>query len=283
MLRFFDKILFSMFLQGNKKECAQGNFCPPRAGISKGEFVVNNMSLKQKLWLPLVFAWIALFALSLWNIYETRNLQIADRQHALIDITEMSYSIVAGLHKQSTEGKISADDARKQAIARVADQRYTGNGYITLVGADSVVAMHPMSPKLNGKNMIDFKDAKGNELYKMIAATGSSAAGEGFLEYWWPRPNETKPSPKMGFVKRFKPWNWGFWDLCGSDKTEHPLRSRAPNLGPSSRCSGCTTAPSSRPTRSSNCSGVRIRHAPPPKPCKPTSPLCGAPWATALF
>jgi len=178
--------------------------------MSKGELVVNNMSLKQKLWLPLIFSWIALFALSLWNIYETRNLQIADRQRALIDITEMSYSIVAGLYKQSADGKIPADDARKQAIARVADQRYTGSGYITLVGADSVVVMHPMSPKINGKNMIDFKDAKGNELYKMIAATGSSAAGEGFLEYWWPRPNEDKPSSKMGFVKRFKPWNLDF-------------------------------------------------------------------------
>jgi methyl-accepting chemotaxis protein len=199
-----------MFLQGNKKSVLREIFVRLHADMSKGEFVVNNMSLKQKLWLPLIFAWIALFALSLWNIYETRNLQIADRQHALIDITEMSYSIVAGLHKQSTEGKIADDDARKQAIARVADQRYTGSGYITLVGSDSVIAMHPMSPKLNGKNMIDFKDAKGNELYKMIAATGSSAAGEGFLEYWWPRPNETTPSPKMGFVKRFKPWNWDF-------------------------------------------------------------------------
>ncbi|MFL9878481.1 methyl-accepting chemotaxis protein [Herbaspirillum rhizosphaerae] len=171
---------------------------------------MNNLSLKQKLWLPLIFSWVALFALSLWNIYETRNLQISDRQHALVDITEMSYSIVSGLAQQAADGKMSVDDAKKMAIARVADQRYTGNGYITLVGADSVVVMHPTSPKLNGKNMYDFKDAKGNELYKMIAATGSSAAGEGFLEYWWPRPKEEKASPKMGFVKRFKPWNWDF-------------------------------------------------------------------------
>ena len=174
---------------------------------------MRNMSLKQKLWLPLIFSWIALLALSLWNIYETRNLQITDRQHALIDITEMSYSVITGLEHQAADGKMSVDDAKKAAIARVADQRYTGSGYITLVGADSVVVMHPMSPKINGKNMIDFKDAKGNALYQMIAATGASATGEGFLEYWWPRPNEDKPSLKMGFVKRFKPWNW---DLIAS-------------------------------------------------------------------
>jgi methyl-accepting chemotaxis protein len=33
----------------------------------------------------------------------------------------------------------------------------------------------------------------------------SSPAGKGYLEYWWPRPGSDKPSPKLGFVKRFKP------------------------------------------------------------------------------
>nr|WP_183380128.1 MULTISPECIES: methyl-accepting chemotaxis protein [unclassified Herbaspirillum] len=158
--------------------------------------------------MPLVFSWIVLLALSLWNIIETRNLQIRDRQHTLIDVTEMSYSLIAALEHQASEGKITVEEAQKMAIARVADQRYTGSGYVTLIHTNSVIIMHPMSPKLNDKNMIDFKDAKGNYLYRMIAAAGSSPSGEGFLEYWWPRPNEDKPSPKMGFVKRFKPWNW---------------------------------------------------------------------------
>ena len=174
---------------------------------------MHKLSLQQKLWLPLIFSWIALSALSLWNIAETRNLQIANRQHGLIDVTEMSYSMIASLEQQAKAGKMSMEEAKQIAIARVSEQRYTGSGYITLVGTDSSIVMHPMSPKLNGKNMIAFKDAKGNALYQMIAATGSSAAGEGFLEYWWPRPHEENPSPKMGFVKRFKPWNW---DLIAS-------------------------------------------------------------------
>ncbi|MFL9923146.1 methyl-accepting chemotaxis protein [Herbaspirillum lusitanum] len=171
---------------------------------------MNNLSLKKKLWLPLIFSLVALFALSLWHAYQTRDLQIAERQHALLDVTEMSYSIVNGYAKLAAEGKMSTEDAKKAAIERVRDQRYSGDGYVTLVGSDSVIVMHPINAKLNGKDMINFKDTKGNELYKMIAATGSSSAGEGYLEYWWPRPGAApdKGSPKMGFVKRFKPWNW---------------------------------------------------------------------------
>ncbi|MCA1326904.1 methyl-accepting chemotaxis protein [Herbaspirillum sp. alder98] len=185
---------------------------------------MNNLSLKKKLWLPLVFSLIALLALSIWHAYQTRDLQIAERQRALEDVTEMAYTVISGYARLETEGKLSREEAQKGAIARIRDQRYTGDGYVTLVGSDSVIVMHPINTKLDGRNMIDFKDAKGNELYKMIAATGTSAAGKGYLEYWWPRPGSDKPSPKMGFVKRFKPWNWDLICSVYSDDIEADFR-----------------------------------------------------------
>src|SRR5664279_5928626 len=32
--------------------------------------------------------------------------------------------------------------------------------------------------------------------------------GAGIIEYVWPKPGETKPSPKMSYVKLYKPWGW---------------------------------------------------------------------------
>jgi len=185
---------------------------------------MNSLSLKTKLWLPLVFSLIALLALSIWHAYQTRDLQIAERQRALEDVTEMAYTVISGYAKQETEGKLTREEAQKGAIARIRDQRYTGDGYVTLVGSNSVIVMHPINTKLDGRNMIDFKDAKGNELYKMIAATGSSTSGKGYLEYWWPRPGGDQPSPKMGFVKRFKPWNWDLICSVYSDDIEADFR-----------------------------------------------------------
>ncbi len=186
--------------------------------------MMNRLSLKKKLWLPLVFSWIALLFLSVWHAYQTRDLQIAERQRGLEDVTEMAYTTVAGFAKLEADGKLSRAEAQQGAIARVRDQRYTGDGYATLVGADSTIVMHPINTKLDGRNMLSFKDAKGNELYKMIAAAGASPAGKGFLEYWWPRPGSDKPSPKMGFVKRFKPWNWDLICSVYSDDIEADFR-----------------------------------------------------------
>ncbi|MET3433609.1 methyl-accepting chemotaxis protein [Herbaspirillum seropedicae] len=185
---------------------------------------MNNLSLKKKLWLPLVFSWMALLFLSVWHAYQTRDLQIAERERGLQDVTEMAYTTIAGYAKLESDGKLSREDAQKAAIARIRDQRYTGDGYVTLVDSNSVIVMHPINSKLDGRNMLDFKDAKGNELYKMIAATGSSGAGKGYLEYWWPRPGSDQPSPKMGFVKRFKPWNWDLICSVYSDDIQADFR-----------------------------------------------------------
>ncbi|WCM94918.1 methyl-accepting chemotaxis protein [Acidovorax sp. NCPPB 2350] len=175
---------------------------------------MKKLTLRQKLWLPLVLALMGLLAMTFVNAWQTRTLQYEARQAALADITDMALSLVADYEKQAQAGKMPQEEARRAAMARVAAQRYGKDGYVTLVGADSVIAMHPIKPELDGKNMRSFKDAKGTPLYVNIAATGSSAQGRGFLEYWWPRPGSDTPSPKIGYAVRFKPWNW---DLVAGD------------------------------------------------------------------
>ena len=168
---------------------------------------MKNLTLRQKLWLPLVLAWLGLLALTLINAWQARQMQFEARQFALSDITDMSLSVLADYEKQAQAGKMSPEEARTAAFARVATQRYGKAGYVSVIGADSVMAMHPIKPELNGKNMLAFKDAKGNALYANIAAEGASAQGRGYIDYWWPRPGSDQPSPKIGYVVRFKPWN----------------------------------------------------------------------------
>jgi methyl-accepting chemotaxis protein len=176
--------------------------------ITSEETIMSRLTLRQKLWVPLLLTWVGLLTLTVWYALQMRDMQLTERKHGLTDLTEMAYSIVAGLDRDAQAGKISADAAKQQARARIADLRYSGKGYVTVVGADSVIVMHPMAPKLDGKDMSQWKDAKGNMLYKDIAAAGASPSGTGFVEYWWPKPGETEPSSKLGFVKRYKPWDW---------------------------------------------------------------------------
>ncbi|MFM0349725.1 methyl-accepting chemotaxis protein [Paraburkholderia sp. RL17-347-BIC-D] len=169
---------------------------------------MNGLTLRQKLWMPLILSWLGLFALTIWNAVQTRDLQLAERKHDLRDVVEATYSIVAGLNRLAQSGAISVDAAQHEALSRLADLRTADNGYVTVVSTSSVMVMHPLSPRLNGTDQSGYKDAKGTPLYKEIADAGSSANGSGFVEYWWPKPGASEPSSKLAFVKRFQPWGW---------------------------------------------------------------------------
>ncbi len=186
---------------------------------------MNRLTLRKKLWIPLVLAWLGLLLLTVMHAFQTRELQMADRRGELANIVDMSLSLVRDYAEQARQGKLSEADAKAQAIARIAAQRYGKDGYITIVGADSVLVMHPINAKLNGKNMADFKDAKGNALYADIAARGASPEGAGALDYWWPKPGSDQPSPKIGYVARYKPWGWDLVAGTYMDDVEAQFRS----------------------------------------------------------
>ncbi len=67
--------------------------------------------------------------------------------------------------------------------------------------------MHAMKQELNGKNVMAEKDSNGKFMFREMLDVAKSK-GEGFVDYYWPKPNETKPSPKLTFVKSFTQWGW---------------------------------------------------------------------------
>ncbi|HJU50054.1 MAG TPA: cache domain-containing protein, partial [Pseudogulbenkiania sp.] len=157
------------------------------------------MSLQKRLWLPLLLAWAAMVAITVFGVFEARSVRLDERRIALRNIAESAQSIIRQYYEQAQAGRLTMDEAQRQAIARVQGMRYGGDGYITLVDARMKVIMHPTKPALNGRDMSNFKDPNGVYLYREIAAVGSGP-GEGYLRYAWPRPNATEPAPKLGYV-----------------------------------------------------------------------------------
>ncbi|MCL9779936.1 cache domain-containing protein [Vibrio sp. S4M6] len=83
-----------------------------------------------------------------------------------------------------------------------------GRGYYFIYDINGVNVMHPISPNLEGKNLIDLKDAKGNLVIKDLA-TIAQTQGSGYHRWWWPKPDDLKSQyEKIGYVIKFEPYNW---------------------------------------------------------------------------
>lgn len=67
-------------------------------------------------------------------------------------------------------------------------------------GDDGTMLMHPMKPKLEGKNVLAMKDKHGKLLFVEFNRVALEE-GSGWVDYWWPKPGETVPSKKVSYVK----------------------------------------------------------------------------------
>lgn len=66
----------------------------------------------------------------------------------------------------------------------------------------SGLALCHLKQEQMGKDMLSVRDVKGNVFAAQYIKICKSKEGQGWLEYWWPKPNEKEPSAKASFVKR---------------------------------------------------------------------------------
>ncbi|CAM3959129.1 cache domain-containing protein [Arcobacter cloacae] len=125
--------------------------------------------------------------------------QLKTQTNFLFSILESEY--------EKLKGSLS-EEALKFRLKSIVDAtRYGQTGYFWINDTDSVIVTHPINPALNNKNMYEYKDKGGKQIFKEFSNVAKKD-GEGFVDYVWPKPGFEAPQLKVSFVKLFKPYNW---------------------------------------------------------------------------
>jgi methyl-accepting chemotaxis protein len=125
-------------------------------------------------------------------------------ENELQAVVNLAFSALQAIYDE--EGP-SIEDKKAQALKVIKSMRYAGDNYLWINDMQPTMVMHPMKPDLVGKNLTDFKDPKGKNLFvEMVNVCQSD--GQGFVDYMWPKPGEEQPVAKLSFVRLFKPWGW---------------------------------------------------------------------------
>ena len=110
--------------------------------------------------------------------------------------------------------KMSTDELKQALKDLVKNYRYKilktdkkYEGYFWINDFKGNIVMHPLKPQLDGKNLINFKDKKGNRLfYDMVQVCKNKGAG--IVRYVWDNPRTGKLEDKTSYVATFKPFHW---------------------------------------------------------------------------
>ncbi|MDD5168801.1 MAG: cache domain-containing protein [Syntrophales bacterium] len=72
--------------------------------------------------------------------------------------------------------------------------------YISVISMDGTVLVHPYTPALVGKNIMEFKDADGKAYVKEKVAL-AKAKGSGTVDYKWTNPKAKKLEKKQAYFE----------------------------------------------------------------------------------
>ncbi|HAS74326.1 MAG TPA: hypothetical protein DCS67_09300 [Clostridiales bacterium UBA8960] len=165
--------------------------------------------------ISVIISALAIGTVSTYTIYKTNTDRIDQMETQLregYDINikhqvEIIVSELRGIINQMNAGLITRREAEIIAADVVRNARYGVDGYFwadTKEG-DNVVLLG--NEAVEGTNRIELTDAFGNKILQGFMAL-IEKDGEGYYDYYFPRPNETEAHQKRGFVKLFEPFGW---------------------------------------------------------------------------
>lgn len=150
---------------------------------------------------------VAVFALIVPAMRDT----LLDRKREVIrELTQSAWSILAEYEKEAAAGLLPRDEAQRLAVQRVQYLRYgkEGKDYFWITDTHPRMIMHPYRPDLNGKDLTDFTDPRGNRIFVEFVNAAKGTPG-GYVEYVWQwKDQPERLEPKESYVKAFEPWGW---------------------------------------------------------------------------
>ncbi|MCM8813029.1 MAG: methyl-accepting chemotaxis protein [Candidatus Omnitrophica bacterium] len=122
-------------------------------------------------------------------------------------LVEIAWSTLDSYANLAKDGVMTKEEAQKRALQEIKKMRYDETNYFWINDFQPAMVMHPMKSEMDGKDLSDYKDPTGKRLFVEMADV-CKKSGAGFVDYMWPKPNATKPSPKISYVKSLQQWGW---------------------------------------------------------------------------
>ena len=143
----------------------------------------------------------------IWVYFKIDAMVYREKRSDLKGVTEVAFNLLSVYEGRVKSGELTLEDAQKRVALRIKGLRYRGQEYFWINDLGPTMIMHPFKPELDGTDLRDFADPNGKHLFMEFVKVCKENK-DGFVDYMWPKPGESKPVPKISYVKLFEPWGW---------------------------------------------------------------------------
>jgi len=120
---------------------------------------------------------------------------------------EIIVSELDGINEQVEKRLITKAQAETLAAGVIRNAKYGDSGYFWADTLDGVNVVLLGNKDVEGKSRIDLEDKFGKKIVKDFIEMAKKD-GEGYSDYYFPRPGEDEALPKRGYIKLYEPFGW---------------------------------------------------------------------------
>jgi methyl-accepting chemotaxis protein len=165
-----------------------------------------QMALKKRMVVIGLVSLISLLFIGTWSAVHQRSKTYEERQLMLQALVDSMYTQIGYYQNLEKTGKLSTQEAQKQARESMRGIRFQGNNYFFIYTYEGITILLPPMQDKEGQSRIDVKDAHGVPLTRNII--DAAKAGGGFTRYDFPRAGQTEALPKIAYSRAVDGWNW---------------------------------------------------------------------------
>ena len=147
--------------------------------------------------------------IDMYNQYYTDSLMSQKEKQCKLQV-ESIMEIIENEFNNVKNGLKAPRDAKKDAIKTIRKLRYgdDNSGYYWISDITGLCVMHPISPELEGTNLLNKKDKDGKKFIVEILDSVDNDKGYGFTKYKYTKPDNKSLANKVAYSQRFDSWNW---------------------------------------------------------------------------
>jgi methyl-accepting chemotaxis protein len=168
---------------------------------------MRNVKISTRLY-TLVGMALAILVLTIGFFLNYSHIKLEnERKSGLAQMDATAIAIFEKYYKLEQSGAMTREQAQAAAKDVISAMRYGGSGYFWINDMHPTMIMHPIKPELDGTDLSQNKDPNGKFIFVEFANTVKKS-GQGFVDYYWPKPGAAEPVLKYSHVVGFNPWGW---------------------------------------------------------------------------
>lgn len=136
------------------------------------------------------------------QVHQQREIFLAAKREELRNYLHLGLSSIEHLYGAGRDDEA----ARREAMAILRAMNFGDDGYYFVYDLAGRNLVHPRLPGLEGRDLLDLKDAQGVPVIRELLARARE--GGGFQRYEWPKPSSGQPAPKLGYAVQLERWGW---------------------------------------------------------------------------